>query len=210
MILAVGVRAAAGAAAGWHWRYGRGPGVSTMTSDSSHPWTPSPLADYHGSTTAARLPGLDHRDSTTGGLDELDHRKQMRTLSSASRRSPHRGASRVGAAVPHGGCRKVSTRVMKKSTKLIMTGAASLLGVALAAGGAYATSGSLSVSDAPGQDLKISGIGPASAARQPERPGARQRERQGHVRHPRTSRTIRGHRRDTDAEPRPSTDTSTD
>lgn len=51
---------------------------------------------------------------------------------------------------------------MKKSTKLIMTGAASLLGVALAAGGAYATSG-LSVSDAPGQLLKISGIAPASA-----------------------------------------------
>jgi hypothetical protein len=50
---------------------------------------------------------------------------------------------------------------MKKSTKLIMTGAASLLGVALAAGGAYATSG-LSVSDAPGQLLKISGIAPAS------------------------------------------------
>jgi hypothetical protein len=52
---------------------------------------------------------------------------------------------------------------MKKSTKLIMTGAASLLGVALAAGGAYATGGSLSVSDAPGQVLKISGVGPASA-----------------------------------------------
>jgi hypothetical protein len=51
---------------------------------------------------------------------------------------------------------------MKKSTKLIMTGAASLLGVALAAGGAYATTG-LSVSDAPGQLLKISGIAPASA-----------------------------------------------
>ena len=51
---------------------------------------------------------------------------------------------------------------MKKSTKLIMTGAASLLSVALAAGGAYATSGSLTVSDAPGQVLKISGVGPAS------------------------------------------------
>lgn len=44
-----------------------------------------------------------------------------------------------------------------------MTGAASLLGVALAAGGAYATGGSLSVSDAPGQVLKIGGVGPASA-----------------------------------------------
>jgi hypothetical protein len=54
---------------------------------------------------------------------------------------------------------------MKKSTKLIMTGAASLLGVALAAGGAYATTG-LSVSDAPGQLLKISGIAPASNANQ--------------------------------------------
>jgi hypothetical protein len=49
---------------------------------------------------------------------------------------------------------------MKKSTKLIMTGAASLLGVALAAGGAYATTG---LSDAPGQLLKISGIAPASS-----------------------------------------------
>lgn len=43
-----------------------------------------------------------------------------------------------------------------------MTGAASLLGVALAAGGAYATSGSLSLTDAPGQQLKISGIAPAA------------------------------------------------
>ncbi len=52
---------------------------------------------------------------------------------------------------------------MKKSTKLIMTGAASLLGVALATGGAYAASGSLTASDAPGQVLKVSGVGPASA-----------------------------------------------
>jgi len=51
---------------------------------------------------------------------------------------------------------------MNKSTKLIMTGAASLLGVALATGGAYAASGSLTVSDAPGQVLKVSGVGPAS------------------------------------------------
>jgi hypothetical protein len=51
---------------------------------------------------------------------------------------------------------------MKKSTKLIMTGAASLLGVALATGGAYAASGSLTASDAPGQVLKVSGVGPAS------------------------------------------------
>lgn len=52
--------------------------------------------------------------------------------------------------------------MMNKSTKLIMTGAASILGIALAAGGAYAASGSLTVSDAPGQVLKVSGIGPAS------------------------------------------------
>ncbi|MHB1171379.1 MAG: hypothetical protein ACYCZY_02565 [Lacisediminihabitans sp.] len=51
---------------------------------------------------------------------------------------------------------------MKKSTKLIVTAAASLLGVALAAGGAYATSGSLALSDAPGQVLQVSGVGPAS------------------------------------------------
>ena len=53
--------------------------------------------------------------------------------------------------------------MMTKSTKLIMTGAASLLGVALAAGGAYAATGTLSVSDAPGQVLKVSGVAPASA-----------------------------------------------
>jgi hypothetical protein len=52
--------------------------------------------------------------------------------------------------------------MMNKSTKLIMTGAASILGIALAAGGAYAATGSLTVSDAPGQVLKVSGIGPAS------------------------------------------------
>jgi hypothetical protein len=52
---------------------------------------------------------------------------------------------------------------MKKSTKLIMTAAGSLLGVALAAGGAYATGGSITVSDAPGQVLEISGVGPAYA-----------------------------------------------
>jgi hypothetical protein len=51
---------------------------------------------------------------------------------------------------------------MNRSSKLVLTGAASLLGVALAAGGAYAASGSLTVSDAPGQVLKVSGIGPAS------------------------------------------------
>jgi hypothetical protein len=51
---------------------------------------------------------------------------------------------------------------VNKSTKLIVTGAASILGVVLAASGAYAATGSLSVSDAPGQVLKVSGVGPAS------------------------------------------------
>lgn len=52
---------------------------------------------------------------------------------------------------------------MKTSAKLIMTGAASLLGVALATGGAYAVTESLTASDAPGQVLQVSGVGPASA-----------------------------------------------
>lgn len=52
--------------------------------------------------------------------------------------------------------------MLNKSTKLIMTGAASILGVALAAGGAWAATGSLTVSDAPGQVLKVDGVGPAS------------------------------------------------
>lgn len=51
---------------------------------------------------------------------------------------------------------------MKTSTKIIVSSAASLLGVALATGGAYAATGSLSVADAPGQVLKVSGVGPAS------------------------------------------------
>jgi hypothetical protein len=51
---------------------------------------------------------------------------------------------------------------MKTSTKIIVTSAASLLGVALATGGAYAATGSLTVADAPGQVLHVSGIGPAS------------------------------------------------
>lgn len=52
--------------------------------------------------------------------------------------------------------------MLNKSAKLIMTGAASILGVALAAGGAWAASGSLTVSEAPGQVLQVEGIGPAS------------------------------------------------
>lgn len=53
--------------------------------------------------------------------------------------------------------------LMKISTKLIATGAASLFGVALAVGGAYAATGSLTVPEAAGQVLKISGVGPAAA-----------------------------------------------
>jgi hypothetical protein len=51
---------------------------------------------------------------------------------------------------------------MKISTKIIVTSAASILGVALATGGAYAATGSLSVADAPGQVLQTSGVGPAA------------------------------------------------
>jgi len=52
--------------------------------------------------------------------------------------------------------------MMKTSTKLSMTVAASLLGVALAASGAYAATGALATRDAPGQVLQVSGVGPAS------------------------------------------------
>jgi hypothetical protein len=53
--------------------------------------------------------------------------------------------------------------MMKMSTKLIVTGAASVLGVALAAGGAYAATGSMTTADVPGRVLQVSGVGPASA-----------------------------------------------
>jgi len=57
--------------------------------------------------------------------------------------------------------------MMKTSTKLIVTGAASLLGIALATGAAYAATGSLTAADAPGRVLQVSGVGlpagPASA-----------------------------------------------
>ena len=53
--------------------------------------------------------------------------------------------------------------MMKTSSKLLVTGAASMLGVALAAGGAYAATGSLTAADAPGQVLQVSGVGPAAA-----------------------------------------------
>jgi len=38
-----------------------------------------------------------------------------------------------------------------------------MLGVALAAGGAYAATGSLTPADSPGQVLQVSGVGPAAA-----------------------------------------------
>jgi hypothetical protein len=52
---------------------------------------------------------------------------------------------------------------MKTSTKLIATGAASVLGIALAIGGAQAASGPLTVRDAPGHVVQVSGVVPASA-----------------------------------------------
>lgn len=52
---------------------------------------------------------------------------------------------------------------MKTSTKIIVSSAASILGVALATGGAYAATGSLTVADAPGQVLQTTGVGPAAA-----------------------------------------------
>jgi hypothetical protein len=50
----------------------------------------------------------------------------------------------------------------KTSTKLGMAAAASMLGVALAATGAYAATAELTTRDAPGQVLQVSGVGPAS------------------------------------------------
>ena len=51
---------------------------------------------------------------------------------------------------------------MKTSNKLVVTLAASLLGLALAASGAHAATGALTTKDAPGQVLQVSGVGPAS------------------------------------------------
>ena len=56
---------------------------------------------------------------------------------------------------------------MKTSTKLIATGAASVLGLALAVGGAQAASGSLTVHDAPGHVVQVSGVVPVSAQASP-------------------------------------------
>ena len=52
--------------------------------------------------------------------------------------------------------------IMKTSTKLIVAAAASVLGVALAVGGASAATGSLSVANDPGHVLQVSGVVPAS------------------------------------------------
>jgi hypothetical protein len=55
----------------------------------------------------------------------------------------------------------------KTSTKLGMAAAASMLGVALAASGAYAATGALTTRDTPGQVLQVSGVGPASDQAKP-------------------------------------------
>jgi hypothetical protein len=52
--------------------------------------------------------------------------------------------------------------MMKKSTKLSVAVAASMLGAALAASGAYAATGALTTRDTPGHVLQVSGVGPAS------------------------------------------------
>ena len=51
---------------------------------------------------------------------------------------------------------------MKTSTKVIVATAAGILSAGLATAGAFAATGSLSVSDAPGQVLKLGGVGPAA------------------------------------------------
>ena len=53
--------------------------------------------------------------------------------------------------------------MMKISTKVVVAGAASLLGVAMVAGGAYAATGSPTAGDGPGRVLQVSGAGPAAA-----------------------------------------------
>src|SRR5665811_541146 len=66
------------------------------------------------------------------------------------------------AAARDRGAGKKGNNMMKTSTKLFATGAASLLGIALVAGGAHAATGALSAADAPGQVLQVSGVVPAS------------------------------------------------
>src|SRR5665811_1726796 len=51
----------------------------------------------------------------------------------------------------------------KISTKVILTGAATMLGVSMVAGGAYAASGSMTAADVPGRVVQVSGVGPAAA-----------------------------------------------
>jgi len=53
--------------------------------------------------------------------------------------------------------------MMKISTKVIVTGAATMLGVAMVAGGAYAATGSMTAADAPGRVVQVSSVGPAAA-----------------------------------------------
>jgi hypothetical protein len=53
--------------------------------------------------------------------------------------------------------------MMKISTKVIVTGAATMLGVAMVAGGAYAATGSRTAADAPGRAVQVSSVGPAAA-----------------------------------------------
>ena len=60
--------------------------------------------------------------------------------------------------------------MMKTSTRLSVSAAASILGVALAAGGAYAATGALTTRDSPGQVLQVSGVAPASDQATPTAP----------------------------------------
>ena len=57
--------------------------------------------------------------------------------------------------------------MMKITTKVIVTGAATMLGVAMVAGGAYAATGSMTAADAPGQVAQVSSVGPAAAHASP-------------------------------------------
>jgi len=54
-------------------------------------------------------------------------------------------------------------RAMITITKLVVSGAASLFGVALVAGGALPRTAALTIANAPGQVLQVSGVGPSSA-----------------------------------------------
>ncbi|WP_308466575.1 hypothetical protein [Rathayibacter soli] len=51
---------------------------------------------------------------------------------------------------------------MKMLTKVVVATATGVLSVGLATAGAFAATGSLSVTDAPGQVLKLDGVGPAA------------------------------------------------